>query len=307
MFEDYLPPLTKNPDFTVFWEKSLAQGRGVPLHPEREKCEFPYRSIEVYRISYCGYDQTPLIGWFLLPVERSEKLPCVLCYHGFGGARAFPHHYLPLTDLGCAVLAMDVRGQNGESGDLTGYRTGGGASVMCHGLLDKEEYYLRRLYIDAVKAIDFAALQPEVDSGRILVNGGSQGGALSMAAACLDRRVSYCFCDVPSNSDLPNRVQGFHGSFSAVSDYLKSHPCQEAQVYDTLSYFDLMNMAEWISCPVFASVGLKDTVCPAKCYYASYNRIRAEKEIHVYPLSGHEGGGAYHDTKKLWKIKEIIE
>ena len=58
---------------------------------------------------------------------------------------------------------------------------------------------------------------------------------------------------------------------------------------------------------IFASVGLKDTVCPAKCYYASYNRIRAEKEIHVYPLSGHEGGGAYHDTKKLWKIKEIIE
>jgi cephalosporin-C deacetylase len=72
---------------------------------------------------------------------------------------------------------------------------------------------------------------------------------------------------------------------------------------NTLSYFDIMNMADKITCPTFASVALRDTVCPAKLYFAAYNRMTCEKEIKIYPFNGHEGGGAFHEQLKMRWVK----
>jgi cephalosporin-C deacetylase len=55
---------------------------------------------------------------------------------------------------------------------------------------------------------------------------------------------------------------------------------------------------------VLASVGLKDNICPAKHYYATYNRITAPKEIEVYPFNGHDGCGNVHMQKKLEFLKK---
>ena len=41
------------------------------------------------------------------------------------------------------------------------------------------------------------ASRPEVDTTRIVVTGGSQGGGLSLATAALDRRISLCAPDIP--------------------------------------------------------------------------------------------------------------
>lgn len=60
-----------------------------------------------------------------------------------------------------------------------------------------------------------------------------------------------------------------------------------------------MNMAERITAKVFASVGLADPVCPALCYYATYNRIRSEKHICVYPFNEHDGARDTHIEREL--------
>ena len=303
---EYLPPLTRQPDFERFWEQALCEGMAVPLCASRRQAENFLNSITVFQISFHGFDKTPVAGYFVVPKNHSEKLSCIVMYHGFGGKKPEPYSLLPYTDLGYCVLAIDVRGQSGETGDKTGYRTGGkGHSVMCQGILDQEEYYLKRIYIDAVKAIEFAAAQPEVDVSNIVIMGGSQGGALAMAACALSSLPSFCFCDVPSNSNIEARILGANGSFGAVTDYLRTNPQDYEQVHKVLSYFDTMNLADRITCPVSASVGLKDTVCPAKHYFASYNRITAPKEIHLYPYSGHEGGGEYQMIYQLRKLKDL--
>jgi len=58
---------------------------------------------------------------------------------------------------------------------------------------------------------------------------------------------------------------------------------------------------------VFASVGTKDPVCPAKFFYAAYNRITSKKEVHNYPFCQHEGGSWNHTDKKSKKLAEIIK
>ena len=295
-----LPPLTKRPDFEDFWTGTLEQTRRVPLRPQREEYDFPCRSVKCYKVVYQGFDETPVHAWFLVPAFVSkEKYPCLIHYHGYTSTRGRPADHLSWVMLGMAVLAPDHRDQNGETGDLSGYSSGHMFNPYTKGLLFKDEYYLRKVYMDAVKAVDFACGQPEVDTSRIVVEGGSMGGGTSLAVAALDRRPGLCLADVPSHCHLGRRLEERTGSYGAVADYLKFHPDETDRVLGTLSYFDVMNLADRIGSPVFASVGLKDTTCPAECFSAAYNRITAPKQIRAYPFNGHEGGGSIHHEEKL--------
>lgn len=304
-FLSYLPALTKQPDFDSFWTH-VKNDRHLTSDCGTKPMDIPLRSIDAKHIWFTSYDGTILSGWLSVPTTFSAPYPCIIRFHGYGGHKGYPHEFLPWNDLGYAVLSMDIRGQNGSSGDGVGYRTGSSMSPMCQGILDKDEYYLKHLYLDALGCVEIAASLPKIDNTKLIVAGGSQGGALATAAAALDKRIYACICDVPSNSDIIQRVIGGYGSFGAVRDYLKSNPVYYNRVFEVLSYFDTMNLAEQISCPVYASVGLADTVCPAKCFFATYNRITAPKEISIYPFAGHEGGGTIRSWEKLWILRSLL-
>lgn len=110
--------------------------------------------------------------------------------------------------LGCAVLAVDCRDQGGETGNSARYSNGTITNVVSKACWDKDEFYYRAVYMDCVKAIDFACAQSEIDPERIIVSGGSQGGALCSAVSALDGRVKLALADVPSNSNLERRGGG---------------------------------------------------------------------------------------------------
>lgn len=303
--EQYLPPLTRRPDFDAFWDETRRIARENPLRPALSPIDSPLPGVAVSDIAYNGFDGTRVHGWLMIPTHLQKKsYPCLVHYHGFGGNRGFPWEFAHWLMLGLAVLSVDCREQSGATGNAAVYTSGMTGNVAGKGILDKNEYYFRAVYMDCVKALDFAAACPEIDAGRLVVEGGSQGGALGMAVASLDERPALAMVDVPSNSNLALRVEGAHGSFSAVADYLKQYPDACDRAFETLSYFDTMNMAERIRCPILASVALRDNICPAKCYFASYNRIRSPKEIMLYPFNGHEGGGSRHTGEKIRFLKE---
>ncbi len=298
----YMPELTRRSDFDDFWNRTLAQSAAVPLNPQAEPVEYTTMTARVYDIVYDGFDGTPIHGWLIVPAFlHKAKFPCLIHYHGFTGNRGMPSDFLQWVSMGVAVLTVDVRAQCGSTGSRAAYTSGVTQSVVCQGILDRDQYYFRAVYMDCVRALDFACSRPEVDASRLVIEGGSQGGALTMAVCALDGRPWLAMADVPSNSDLVSRVEGAFGSFSAVTDYLKAFPDHTEKALETLSYFDTMNMADKIHCEVLASVGLKDNTCPARLYFATYNRINAPKEIRLYPFNGHEGGcGTHNEVKLRW-------
>ena len=302
-----LPPLTRRPDFETFWTETLRKTRQVPLQPQRASYGFPSPHVTVDRITFQGFDQTPIHGLFLVPTFLGrEKVPCLIHYPGFGSPCGAPGDFMAWVLMGVAVLSVDCREQNGRTGNRASYSSGEGLSVACKGILDKDEYYYRAVYMDCVKAIDFACAQDQVDPRKIIIEGGSQGGALGMAVCALDSRPWLAMVDVPGHSQIEQRVRGAHGSFSAVTEYLGTHPDEADRVFETLSYFDTMNMADWIKCEVLASVALRDSICPASCYMATYHRITTSKTLKVYPPNGHEGGGAVHHEVKLRFLAEHL-
>ena len=300
--EAYLPELTKAADFDAFWEKSIAQAMAVPMNPVFEKVDWPYRHFEVYDVSFNGFDATRIRAWLILPAfAGQERLPLMVHFHGYGGSRETPAAHMTFASLGCAVLAVDIREQSGTSGNAAAYTSGGvfAGNHTAKGILDPEEYYYRAIYMDCYKAIELGASHPRIDPERIFVRGASQGGALSVALSALSPRVKLCVCNVPSNSNIEQRVIGRHGSFTAVNDYLRRYPDDVERAFHTLSYFDTMNMAHRITARMLASVALADPVCPAKCFYATYNRVTAPKSICVYPFNEHDGAQATHIEREL--------
>jgi cephalosporin-C deacetylase len=56
---------------------------------------------------------------------------------------------------------------------------------MTRGIRDPRGCYYRRLFTDAVPAVDAARALPAVDPDRIAVQGGSQGAGMALAVAGL--------------------------------------------------------------------------------------------------------------------------
>jgi cephalosporin-C deacetylase len=304
---NYFPTLTKRDDFDEFWNSTIKKSKEVPLNSMIEPYDYPSPYVSVYSISYNGFDNTRIHGWYLVPKFQDKKsYSCLIHYHGFTGNRGTPADFMQWIMMGVAVLSVDCRDQSGETGNSAKYSSGYTSNVICKGIMDKYEYYFRAVYMDCIKGIDFALEQKDVDGDKIIIEGGSQGGALGMAVCALDTRPYLAMVDVPSNSNLSRRVEGGNGSFSSVTDYLKIYPGRTDEALRTLSYFDTMNMADKIKCKVLASVALKDEICPAKCYFATYNRIKSEKEIHIYPFNEHEGGMGVQNEIKLKFLRDNL-
>lgn len=303
--ENYCPELTRQEDFFPFWENEIKKSNELSLQTEMNLLDYPLSQVKVYDVTFQGVNGVQIHGWYMVPDFIAEKkYPCLVCYHGYGGSRGVPSDHMLWILAGMAVFAVDCRGQGGITGD-SGCASGGGIyGLTCRGILEKEDYYYREVYLDCIRSLDVIWSRNEIDRDKIVLYGISQGGGLAMAVASLDNRPAMVLADVPGNSDLERRVEGEHGSFGAVSNYLKYYPHNEQKVYKTLSYFDTMNMAERMKCPVHASVALKDVTCPAECYFASYNRITVKKTIDLYPYNGHENAYGVHMEKKLAYLKE---
>lgn len=303
--EVYRPAEAAPADFGTFWDGTLAEARALPLNARFEEVPTLLRSVRVYDVRYAGFGGSDVRGWLLLPAGASEALPCVVEYIGYGGGRGLPSDWLLWPSLGYATLVMDTRGQGSawRTGDTPDVQAGGEPHLpgfMTQGIGRPETYYYRRVYTDAVRAIEAARSHPLVDPGRIAVSGGSQGGGLAIAAAGLVPDVAVCMPDVPFLCHFSRAVTlTDNAPFSEIAGYLRIHRTCVAEVMHTLEYFDGLHFAARAQAPALFSVALMDPVCPPSTVYAAYNHYAGPKEIRVYPFNGHEGGEAQQTQEKM--------
>lgn len=300
---EYRSTVTKPADFDMFWQDTKSQSAIQPINLEKTPYDYPDIHTKSYNISFDGFEGHRIHGIYIEPMFLGKKpTHTIVSFHGYGGNCGLPAQFMNYVILGCAVLSIDCRGQSGITPD-SAYRSDNFKSHAAKGLGSKEDYYYRKVYMDGVRAID-AALELNPGSS-IIVKGGSQGGALTLAVCALDGRPVAAFADIPSNCDIRRRIETATGSFSEITEYLKVYPEETDRIFEMVSYVDNINLAPWIKCPVYASVGLKDDVCPAEFFFGAYNMITAQKSVELYPFNGH-GTPATHQIKVLEQIAEIL-
>lgn len=309
--EDYLKnriiPQTANEDFAEFWQTHVGKLKEIPVKIQKRLLKTPYdKTITTYEISFNTHDDTVVYAYFSKPANMEGKLPCVVWYHGGGGKRRI---YPNIVACGVCCFAMDVRSQHGKTFDLAQYEMGTDyviGSMVTHDILYKDSYYLKNIYLDAVRALDVVALLPEVDSEKIVTFGESQGGALSIVASALNDKSVKCYASVPSYGCLWNRVENGSGVFKAVNILLGRNPELTDQVFDTLTYFDVNNMVSLLKVPAHYTLGLSDPTCLPEFVYSFYHHTNTEKELTIAPFTGHTASEDYLN-KVYTEFSEMAE
>jgi cephalosporin-C deacetylase len=296
---EYRPEIREPADFDAFWADTIAQARSLGGDVRVERVDSPLRTVDVFDVTFPGFAGDPIKAWLLLPAGADGPLPAVVEFNGYGGGRGLPSEHLAWASAGYAHLFMDTRGQG------SGWGAGGGTpdphgtgpsspGFMTRGIENPADYYYRRVFTDAVRAVDAVRTLSSVDAARVAVCGGSQGGGITLAAAGLCDGLVAAMPDVPFLCHF-ERAIGFTGRFpyQEVVQYLAVHRGAEERVLDTLSYFDGANFAKRASAPALFSVALMDETCPPSTVFAAYNRYAGAREITVYPYNDHEGGQAH--------------
>lgn len=186
----------------------------------------------------------------------------------------------PLPELSCKTRDMY----------LCTFRSWGGDTIKARVAIPKkpESYYYKGAYLDAVRAIDVVEQLPQADRSRLYAEGGSQGGALTLAAAALtDGRLRAIAPYIPFMSDFRDYFRIVPWPASAVGEAREALGMTEEEMYRNLSYFDIKNFARMIKCPVLMGIGLQDPTCPPHTNMSGYNLISSPKELHIYPDCGH--------------------
>ena len=223
----YLPERTEPLDFDAFWAATFADARSHALDPVFTAADYGLRTVDTFDVSFRGYAGQRIKGWLLLPRQHNGKLPAIVEYIGYGGGRGFPLDWLTWSSAGYAHLVMDTRGQGsvwlrGDTPDAEG--DGGNPQFpgfMTRGILDPATYYYRRVFTDALRAVETVLAHPAVDETRVAVVGGSQGGGIALAVAglapaLLGNVVGTAMPDVP-----------FLCHYRRATELVDTHPYQE--------------------------------------------------------------------------------
>jgi len=312
--QKYLPPRQEPSDFDNFWNNTLQEARAIPINARFEPIDFGLRNVETYDVTFKGYGGQDIKGWLLKPKGQTGKIPCVVEFIGYGGGRGFPIDWLTWSSAGYIHLVMDTRGQGSSflKGDTPDDPDAAidpqFPGFMTRGILSPTTYYYRRVFTDAVRAVEAAKQYPDVDSDKIIVTGGSQGGGITLAVAGLVPDVFAAMPDVPFLCHYRRATEITDSApYIEISKYCAVHRDKVDQVFSTLSYFDGVNFAARAKCPALFSVGLMDEVCPPSTVFAAYNHYAGPKEIRVYTYNHHEGGGNYQTLEKIKFLHNLLD
>jgi cephalosporin-C deacetylase len=293
---EYRPEVAEPADFDEFWAATLKEARGFDLDATFEPVETGLTMVRSYDVTFRGFGGHPIKGWLTVPLLGDGPFPIVVQYQGYNGGRGLPQQHIGWPNVGYAHLMMDTRGQG--SGWMIGHTAdpvGSGPQVagfMTRGISAPETYFYRRVFTDAVRAIEAARVAPGVDGSRVAVHGGSQGGGIAIAAAGLVGDLVAALPDVPFLCHF-ERAVGLTDAdpYAEIARYLTVHRQAEQQVRTTLSYFDGVSFARRATAPALFSTALMDQICPPSTVFAAYNAWgHADRDIKVYTFNGHEGG-----------------
>jgi cephalosporin-C deacetylase len=193
---------------------------------------------------------------------------------------------------GYATLSVAPRGKLRSNTQFNpGY-----PGLLTYGIVDRNVYSYRGFYMDAWRGVDFLLSRDEVDGNRIGVTGSSQGGGLTVTTAAMRPEIKAAAAGAPYLVGYMDAIELTHTyPYEEINDYLRLHPDSRGQVEETLNYFDGINFANKITCPIIINVGMQDNVCPPETGFALFDQIAsADKKMYPYNNQGHSAGRAEH-------------
>jgi cephalosporin-C deacetylase-like acetyl esterase len=293
-------------DFSKFWTDAVTGARKIPMDSKMNLIrERSTGNINVYEVSFQSYRGGSRIYGILCAPKKEGSYPAVLKLPG-AGVRAYKGD-TALAEKGVITFEIGIHGIPVTLPNEVYYNLASGAlhEYYFSNLNDKDRYYYKRVYVSSVRAIDFLLTLPQVDSSRVAVFGGSQGGALAIVTAALHDGVKYVAALYPAMSDLTGYFHHRAGGWPHMFSPSLNGTFEKPAMIETASYYDVVNFARILHVPGWYSWGYNDEVCPPITAYAVYNNIHASKELLITKETGHWLSTQQAEESTNWLLKML--
>lgn len=291
-------------DFDRFWQDAKAQLEAIEMQPNL--IELPNRSSKNRKVYLVELNSIPdglsgepvkIRGYYCEP-QDGLKHPVIMHFYGYDTQGSTAKVECPNGNGSThAEFFLSHRGQYINNRPESSREPDGlGDLVNIYGdwasyhMGDKDSYYYRGAYMDVVQAVRFMATRETSDMTKLCAEGSSQGGALAYVCAALS---GYpCVAIAANVSFMCNFAEAMRLKAGLAYWEMKDNQgsMSDEEVLRAMSYFDIKNMASHISCPVLASTGLQDDVCPPRTNITAFNNLAtpADKKEMIYgPEMGH--------------------
>lgn len=297
-----LKPITKLPkDFGQFWDAAKEEAAKCPMKVERTFVpELSTDKVDRYLVKIQAFEVNQQVYGYLSIPKKEGKFPVVFSPPGAGIKPLTPEKHLFYAENGFIRFDMEIHGIRPDLDAKTYKEISRAFSYYEINLDNKDLYYMKKVYMSCVRALDYLITLPEWDGKNLIAQGGSQGGALALITAGLDDRITLCAANHPALSDMAgytaNRAGGYPHFFTRYKG------ADTPDKIQTMQYYDVVNFARQIQVPVFMTWGYNDDTCPATTSYVVYNALDTQKEALITPVNEH-----WVSTATRHKILEWIE
>ena len=306
-----LQPYTQLPsDFNEFWNKTKAEAARFPLTYTKEYVEkYSTDKIDCYLIRLQLNKQNQCIYGYLFYPKAEGKYGEEDGCHGDGiKTIKGPMRHKYYAEEGCIRFEIEIHGLNPELdedtfGEISRAFSSRENGYLVNGLDSRENYYMKRVYLACVRSIDLLTSLPEWDGKNVIVQGGSQGGALALITAGLDKRVTACVANHPALSDMAGYKAGRAGGYPHL--FKNTVDMDTPAKMKTLAYYDVVNFAKQITVPVYMTWGFNDNTCPPTTSYIVYNVLNCPKEALITPVNEHWTSEDTEYGHLLWIKKHL--
>jgi len=296
--EDFRPGFGEPADFLAFWEKQLDTMRKQEMEVKLTPVSIPdedSESFECYDLEVNCLDFRPVRGYLAMPRNaRPHSLPIVIFAHSAGEltapyTKATVKKAVSLAKSGRGAIALDINAHGILNGQDNTYYEGIQKEIQDYSswkVTDHESFYFRGMFLRMVRALDYLCSLEEWDGERVLVTGGSQGGAQSAALAGLDSRVTMVVVDVPAMWDMGGILKGRSSSWIKPLE----REGTDSPAAKIVPYYDAANFMRYYNGDLVVNVGLIDLTCPPASVWSVYNICPAASKV-IYPCAwkGHSG------------------
>lgn len=289
-------------DFDTYWEEALAEMHAIDPQIELRPAKFSAPNAECFDLFFTGVGGSRIHAKYLRPKNAPKPHPAVLQFHGYTGHSGEWAEKLNYVGLGIAVAALDCRGQGGLSECTEPVKGNNFKGQIIRGLDDDpRKFVFRQIFLDTAQLAKIVMSFDEVDAQRVGAQGGSQGGALTLACVSLAPEIKRAAPVYPFLSDYQRvwEMDLAEAAYEELKSYFRLYdPRHERQeeIFTKLGYIDIQFLAPRIKAEILMGTGLVDKICPPSTQFACYNKITSKKNVLIYPDFGHEGLPGFNDA-----------
>lgn len=276
-------------DLEKFWQLQLARLKKVPLEVlSKKKVSRKILTEQNLTIDFQSIDKYHMQAQFIVPRKLTGRPPVVIIFPDYGKEAVA---YKGLMNAGIAQLVVRMRGHEAprplhveaKTAQAKDDKREESYGYFREQILEPDDYYATKIFLDAYRALEVARLRKEVDTARIGIIGQGVGAAQALFAAAFMQRGEALYLENPALLNLDETQNISNADYAnEINSAARGSKKTKQQIKENLRYFDPVYFAKKITASTAFSVNLTNKEAVPHGAFALFHLLQHEKDMFLF-------------------------